>query len=365
MNGLKYYIIAGEASGDLHGSLLVSALKQCDSNSQFRAWGGDLMQKQGVFLAKHVQELSIMGIIQVILKIFQIWRLFRFCFKDILAFNPDALILIDYSGFNLRVAEWASKKGIPVYYYISPQVWASRSHRVEKIRKHVRKLFVIFPFEKEFYKKKNIDVIYIGHPLEPKIRQWKKENPSVSAENKIVLLPGSRKQEVERMLPLFCKISKHFPSYQFVVGASNSVPAQLYTICDKYKIKVEYQSTYPLLQNAKAALVTSGTATLETALFHIPQVVCYKTNFIFYWIARQIIQTPYISIVNILAQKKVVDELIQNNCNQQNLILSLKKILTEKQASIIKNEYQKISETLLCESPALIAAQYIWEDINK
>jgi lipid-A-disaccharide synthase len=158
MNGLKYYIIAGEASGDLHGSLLVSALKQCDSNSQFRAWGGDLMQKQGVFLAKHVQELSIMGIIQVILKIFQIWRLFRFCFKDIQAFNPDALILIDYSGFNLRVAEWASKKGIPVYYYISPQVWASRSHRVEKIRKHVRKLFVIFPFEKEFYKKKNIDV---------------------------------------------------------------------------------------------------------------------------------------------------------------------------------------------------------------
>jgi lipid-A-disaccharide synthase len=349
---MKYYIIAGEASGDLHGSRLTAALKANDPNSEIRAWGGDLMQKEGANVVKHIRELAIMGIVQVLLKLPQIFRNFSFCHKDIIDFQPNAIILIDYSGFNLRIAKWAKKKGFKVFYFISPQIWATRAGRVEKVKKYVDRMFCVLPFEKDFYAKFGYQADYVGHPLIDIIDNEKNNKQALNIDKTdkaiIALLPGSRRQEIKAILKRMISIVPDFPDFQFVVAAAPSVPIELYQsiIKSEQSIILVQNQTYPLLNAAHAALVTSGTATLETALFEVPQVVCYKTGPIFYWIVRQIIKIPFISLVNIIMGRKIVEELIQGKLNRYDLKKELHKILDTEQRKTISVEYAELRKKL-------------------
>jgi lipid-A-disaccharide synthase len=347
---MKYYIIAGEASGDLHGSRLTAAIKSDDPDAEIRGWGGDLMQKEGVTIVKHIRELAIMGVVQVLLKLPQIFRNFSFCHKDILDFKPDAIVLIDYSGFNLRIAKWAKQKGFRVFYFISPQVWATRTGRVEKVKKYVERMFCILPFEQDFYAKYGYTADYVGHPLID-IVDNAKQLPSLNIENTkpiIALLPGSRKQEIKAILKTMISIVPDFPDYQFVVAVAPSVPIELYhhILKEEHSVLQVQNQTYPLLNSAYAALVTSGTATLETALFSVPQVVCYKTGPIFYWIVRQIIKIPFISLVNIVMGKKIVEELIQKDLNRERLKTAVKKILNPIERTEILQNYEDLRKKL-------------------
>jgi lipid-A-disaccharide synthase len=344
---MKYYFIAGEASGDLHGSRLAAALKADDAQAEIRGWGGDLMIKEGVQVSKHIRELAIMGIVQVIQKLPQIFRNFSFCHKDILDFKPDAIVLIDYSGFNLRIAKWAKQKGFSVFYFISPQVWATRASRVEKVKKYVDRMFCILPFEQDFYAKYGYKADYVGHPLID-IVENAKQLPSLNLESTkpiIALLPGSRKQEIKAILKTMISIVPDFPDYQFAVAVAPSVPIELYysIIGTDNSIMLVQNQTYPLLNSAHAALVTSGTATLETALFNVPQVVCYKTGPVFYWIVRQIIKIPFISLVNIVMRKKIVAELIQKDLNRARLKSEVEKILNPIKRTEMLQNYADLS----------------------
>lgn len=367
---MKYYLIAGEASGDLHGSYLSSALKTADPDAQIRGWGGDLMQESGVEIVKHIRELAIMGILQVLLKLPQIFRNFSFCHKDILKFQPDAIVLIDYSGFNLRIAKWAKKKGLRVFYFISPQVWATRPGRVEKIKKYVERMFCILPFEKDFYAKFGYNADYVGHPLID-IIDHSRQLPVLyckTEHNKpiIALLPGSRKQEIKSILKRMISIVPDFPDYQFVVAVAPTVPITLYKSIlksEKSVILVQNQ-TYPLLRSAEAALVTSGTATLETALFSIPQVVCYKTGPLFYWIVRQIIKIPFISLVNIVMGKKIVEELIQNELNRERLKAALDNILNPASRANMIEHYAELRKKLGDKGAAVRTARLLVDTLQ-
>ncbi len=281
---MKYYIIAGEASGDMHGANLMKELKRQDSGAVFRCWGGDRMQKSGGEIVKHYRELAFMGFTEVIMNLKTILKNISFCKQDILEWKPDAVILIDYPGFNLRIAEFAHLQKLKVIYYISPQVWAWKQSRVEKIKKFVDRMLVILPFEKEFYKKFNYEVDYVGHPLLDEINttahtssdEWRRQN-GLADKPIIALLPGSRMQEINKMLPLMLSTVNKFPGYQFAASAAPSADkATIEKICAGFPVKIIYNDSYSLLKNSFAALVTSGTATLETALFGVPQVVCYK-----------------------------------------------------------------------------------------
>lgn len=334
---MKYYIIAGEASGDLHASNLLRELKKLDSNFTGRGWGGDLMQQQGVDLVKHYRDLAFMGFVEVITNLRTILKNIDFCKKDILNYQPDALILIDYPGFNLRIAEFAKQHGIKVYYYISPQIWAWKQSRIHQIKKNVDKMLVILPFEKEFYDKFDYEVDFVGHPLLDAIAQRNSENSEIwRSKNKLIsskiiaLLPGSRKQEISTMLPLMLSAKSKFLEYTFVVGAAPSVDAQFYSnVINDPDVKVVFGQTYDLLENAEAALVTSGTATLETALFNVPEVVCYKGNIISYHIAKRLIKIKYISLVNLIMDREVVTELIQEELNTQRIADELSRIIND------------------------------------
>ena len=353
---MKYYIISGEPSGDLQGSLLIQALKKTDPQASFRAWGGDLMEAQGAELAKHIRDLAIMGIGQVLRRLPTIFRNFRFCHADIEAYQPDVLILIDYSGFNLRIAKWAKAKGYRVFYYISPQVWATRAGRVKKIKKYVDQLFSILPFEQAFYKKYDYEINYIGHPLldvvaeHPVHTDFYNKNKLDPQKPIIALLPGSRKQEVTAILNVMLTMVPKFPDYQFVIAGAPTLAREFYQpfLEGKENIHLLHGQTYNLLSNSRAALVTSGTATLETALFKVPQVVCYKTSPILYWIVKQIIKVPYISIVNLIMEREVVKELIQKDLNTAALEMELRKLLDapcrEKMMSAYAELYQLLGE---------------------
>lgn len=354
---MRYYVIAGEASGDLHGSNLIKEIKKLDNIADFRCWGGDLMQQAGAHLVKHYRELAFMGFIEVIKNIRTIYKNLNFCKTDILAYKPDAIILIDYPGFNLRIAEWAKKKGIPVIYYISPQVWAWKESRVKQIKKNVDKMLVILPFEKDFYNKWKYEAEYVGHPLVEVINKAQDE-PAIASEallsplnekNIIALLPGSRAQEVAKKLPVMLEVSKDFPNYRFIVAKAPSLDDSFYDkLMEPYKnVRSIRNKTYQLLLQAKAALVTSGTATLETALFGIPQVVCYKGSNISYQIAKRLVKVKYISLVNLIMDKEVVKELIQDEMNVVNIKTELAKIL-EDQAAIarIKKDYTDLKKLL-------------------
>ena len=334
---MRYYLIAGEASGDLHGSNLIRELKKLDVSADFRCWGGDLMQAAGGTLVKHYRDLAFMGFIEVIANLRTIMRNLRFCRKDILTFSPDVLILIDYPGFNLRIAEWAHQQQIKTVFYISPQVWAWKENRVQQIKKFVNKMLVILPFEEAFYKKWNYEVEYVGHPLVEVVDQAVASEPAVPAisvsplndPHIVALLPGSRRQEISRKLPIMLEVSKLFPRHTFVVARAASLEDSFYdNLMQSYpKVRSVRNKTYELLMNAKAALVTSGTATLETALFGVPEVVCYKGSNISYQIAKRLIRIKYISLVNLIMNKEVVKELIQNDMNVKQVHAALDQIL--------------------------------------
>lgn len=351
---MKYYIISGEASGDLHGSNLIKAIKVKDKNAKFKAWGGELMQKQGAEIVKNYKDLAFMGFAEVLMNLRTIFKNIAFCKRDLLKYKPDVLILIDYPGFNLRIAEFAKNKGIKVVYYISPQVWAWKKTRVHKIKKYVDKMLVILPFEKDFYDKYNYDVEFVGHPLLDAIENKKFATKSeFISRNKlneklvVALLPGSRKQEVASMLNVMLSIEEKFPDYQFVIAGVESLGEEFYKpFKDKSEAKVIFGQTHSLVANAYAALVTSGTATLETAIIGTPQIVCYRGNWISVEIAKRIVDIKYISLVNLIMDKEVVCELIQSDLNSKRLTKELNLLLDNKTRERINADYKSLIEKL-------------------
>lgn len=354
---MKYYIIAGEASGDLHGSNLIKVLKKLDQQATIRAWGGDKMKEAGAEIVKHYKELAFMGFIEVIKNLSTILNNLKFCKKDISAFQPDVLILVDYPGFNLRIAKWARQQGLKIIYYISPQVWAWKEGRVKSIKQVVDKMLVILPFEEKFYEKWDYKVEYVGHPLVQVVNEFLAKHPKHQTENKpvIALLPGSRKQEVAKKLPIMLETSKHFPGYQFIVAKASSLDDNFYSGFLKSYPEVSSikDQTYSLLSQAAAALVTSGTATLETALFGVPEVVCYKGSSVSYKIAKRLVKIKYISLVNLIMDKPIVKELIQNDLTVTNLIKELDSLLNdEKKIGQIKKDYTDLKNLLQKESNA-------------
>ena len=336
---MKYYLIAGEASGDLHASNLMRELKKKDAAAAFRFWGGDLMSEVGGELVKHYSGLAFMGFTEVVMNLRTILRNIDFCKNDILTHKPDVIILVDYPGFNLRIAEFAKKNGIKVFYYISPQVWAWKQSRVLHIKKYVDRMFVILPFEKDFYKKFDYAVDFVGHPLLDALAQRQKTKGSFSDFAKknglderpiVAILPGSRKQEIEKMLPVMAKMSSSFPAYQFVVAGVSTQQQDFYrALAGKNEVKYLFGKTYELLEQSTAALVTSGTATLETALFGIPEVVCYKGGSVSFQIAKMLVKVEFISLVNLIMGREVVRELIQQEFNATALRTELDKLLNQ------------------------------------
>jgi len=351
---MRYYLIAGEASGDMHAAALMQELRKSDPDALFRCWGGDLMQAAGGELVMHYRDLAYMGFAEVAANIRTILKNMKYCRHDLVSFQPDAVILIDYPGFNLRIAEFAHKKGMKVIYYISPQVWAWKKSRVYDIRKHVDKMLVILPFEKEFYKNYQYDVEFVGHPLLDAISKpsiYPDRDSFVTANGLtgmpvISLLPGSRKQEISRMLPVMASVAKKQPGFEFIIAGAPSLSEEFYHGIAGKNLKIIFGQTYDLLRNSRAALVTSGTATLETALLGVPQVVCYKGSAISFAIARRIVDVKYISLVNLIMDKQVVTELIQSAFNAEDLENELLKILEENNRSGIKADYQLLKEKL-------------------
>ncbi|MFB3390120.1 lipid-A-disaccharide synthase [Flavobacterium sp. LAR06] len=333
---MKYYIIAGEASGDLHGSNLMKALYEEDPQADIRFWGGDLMQKTGGTLVKHYRELAFMGFIEVVINLKTILSNITFCKKNILEFKPDVIIFIDYPGFNMRIAKWAKELNYKTHYYISPQIWAWKENRIKAIKQDVDKMFVILPFEKSFYEDKHhFPVDFVGHPLIDAIQNqppfdeavFRKEN-QLGDKPIIALLPGSRKQEITKMLSVMLSVVDDFKDYEFVIAGAPSQEYEFYKqFISNENIAFVSNKTYDLLRSSTAALVTSGTATLETALFKVPEVVCYKGSNISYQIAKRIITLKYISLVNLIMDQEVVTELIQADCNTKRIKEELQKLL--------------------------------------
>lgn len=360
---MKYYIIAGEASGDLHGSNLIKAIRQHDSQADLRCWGGDKMQDAGAKLVKHYRDLAFMGFVEVIKHLGTILNNIAVCKKDIINYQPDVLVLIDYPGFNLRIAKWAKQQGMKVVYYISPQVWAWKESRVKAIKSSVDKMLVILPFEVDFYKKWNFDVVYTGHPLVEVVQHELEHVPQIALSSKpiIALLPGSRVQEIQVKLPIMLSVVDDFPDYQFVVAQAPSLPDDLLLdIIGNKKVILAKGQTYNLLKQAKAGLITSGTATLETALFGLPQVVCYKGNPLSFWLAKKLVKVKYISLVNLIMDKQVVTELIQQDLNRENLISELNKIITEgKSLQEMKSDYHQLWNKLGSKPASAVAASEI------
>jgi len=351
---MKYYIISGEASGDLHASNLMRHLKQKDADMKVRAWGGDLMQAQGAIIVKHYKDLAFMGFLEVILNLKTILGNLKYCKKDILAYKPDALILVDYPGFNMRIAKFANQHNIPVYYYISPQVWAWKKNRVFDIKKYVTKLYSILPFEKDFYAQYDYEVEYLGHPLLDSVSNYRKEHKACVNQWKkegrplVALLPGSRVQELNKMLLKMLEVEKQFPECDFVIAGVEALGEDFYqSFLKGSNITLVYNKTYQLLEEADAALVSSGTATLEMALFNVPQVVCYQTSWLSYKIAKLLVDIKYISLVNLISDQEIVKELIQEELTVPNMVDELNRILSVDGASKMQSEYAVLRQ-LLC-----------------
>ena len=327
---MKYYIIAGEASGDLHGSNLIKELQRRDGGAIIRCWGGDQMQATGATLVKHYRDLAFMGFAEVIKNLPSILKNLKFCKQDISTFAPDVIVFIDYPGFNLRIAKWAKENGYNTVFYISPQLWAWKENRVRSIKKYIDRMIVILPFEKEFYEKWDYKVYYVGHPLVKVIDDYHEAHPLLRPnENVIALLPGSRLQEIKTKLPVMLEATKNFPDYEFVLAKAPAVDSAFYdSFLQQYpNVRTVVNSTYSILLQSAAALVTSGTATLETALCAVPEIVCYKAGTVSYEIGRRLIKLKFISLVNIIMNKAVIKELIQNDLTAENITLELNKIL--------------------------------------
>ena len=363
---MKYYIIAGEASGDLHGSNLMKAIKEKDHNAEFRFWGGDLMNEVGGTLVKHYRDLAFMGFLEVAMNLRTILKNIKICKNDIQNNRPDVLILVDYPGFNLRIAEFAKKLGIKVVYYISPQLWAWKEGRVKTVQQFVDEMLVILPFEKDFYKKHQVDAHFVGHPLLDAISglqdidiQYFKSKFHLNEKEIIALLPGSRKQEVEKMLEIMLSIRPYFNDYQFVIAGAPSLTKEFYEKYVDENVHFVSNKTYDLLRCSKAALVTSGTATLETALLNVPEVVCYKGSTISYEIGKRLVKNiKYISLVNLIMDREVVKELIQKELNTKNLVEELNLILGENREKML-NDYKILQEKLGGKGASVNAAEII------
>ncbi len=350
---MKYYIISGEASGDLHGANLIKELVKLDPAADIHCWGGDMMEAAGAKVVKHYKELAFMGFKEVIANIGTILNNIKFCKKDIIQFNPDVVVFIDYPGFNLRLAKFAKKKGFKTLYYIAPQVWAWKEGRVDIIKKYIDKLLVILPFEVDFFAKDHCPATFVGHPLLDAVSTFE-TNHNFYIQNKlsseipiIALLPGSRKQEILKMLPVMCETTKNFTDYQFVIAAAPGQTLEFYEniLYDYPNIKIVSGQTYQLLKHAHAAAVTSGTATLETALFNVPQVVCYKGSWFSYQIGRRLVKVKYISLVNLILDKPCVSELIQDGFTTETLTTELQDILSESREDMLE-DYKELQGML-------------------
>ena len=370
---MKYYLIAGEASGDLHGANLMRALAEIDPQAQFRFWGGDRMEAVGGKLIKHYRDLAFMGFWEVVTNLRTILRNIDLCKGDITAYQPDALIFIDYPGFNMRIAKWAKQQGIPTHYYISPQIWAWKENRIKAIRRDVDAMYVILPFEKDFYEGKHqYPVHFVGHPLldaiaarrEVSMEVFKREN-GLDERPIIALLPGSRKQEIAKMLSVMLSVVGSYHPYQFVIAGAPSLGYDFYRqFIREENVHFVSGKTYDLLSHAHAALVTSGTATLETALFRVPEVVCYRGNWISYQIAKRVISLKYISLVNLIMDAPVVTELIQGDLNTRNLKVELDKLLDPAYRDKLQRDYQALRERLGNEGASRRTAQAIYDSLQ-
>ena len=370
---MKYYLIAGEASGDLHGANLMRALQQIDPKAAFRFWGGDRMEAVGGKLIKHYRDLAFMGFWEVVTNLRTILRNIDFCKRDITQFQPDMLIFIDYPGFNMRIAKWAKEQGIPTHYYISPQIWAWKENRIKAIKRDVDAMYVILPFEKDFYEGKHqYPVHFVGHPLLDAIAARREVSQQVFVQENglderpiIALLPGSRKQEIAKMLSVMLSVVGSYHEFQFVIAGAPSLGYDFYKQFIKEE-NVHFVSgkTYDLLSHAHAALVTSGTATLETALFRVPEVVCYRGNWISYQIAKRVISLKYISLVNLIMDAPVVTELIQGALNTRNLKAELDKLLDPAYRERLLKDYQALRERLGNEGASQRTAQAIYDSLQ-
>jgi lipid-A-disaccharide synthase len=351
----KIFIIAGEASGDLHGSNLAKELKLIQPELTLQGWGGDLMEKQGVTILKHYKELAFMGFIEVIKNINTIRKNFSICKQQINEFKPDIVLFVDYPGFNLRLAKWVKQQGYKTVYYISPQIWAWKENRIHQIKKNIDQMLVILPFEQAFYNKWNYQVAYVGHPLAAHIQQYKQLNkPNDTNKKLIALLPGSRVQEIKIKLPIMISVAQYFPEYMFAIAKAPHIDSSLYQdlIANHNNVTIWENSTYDLLNVATAALVTSGTATLETALFKVPQVVCYKGNKLSYMIAKRLIKIKYISLVNLILDKHCVTELIQDALTTQNLKVELENLLDKNKSHMMQQDYIHLDNMLMADGDA-------------
>ena len=371
---MKYYIIAGEASGDLHASNLMKALRKEDKQAEFRFWGGDLMAAVGGEPVKHYRDLAFMGFLEVVMNLRTITKNLAFCKKDILNYQPDVIIYIDYPGFNLRIAEWAKKKGFANHFYISPQIWAWKENRIKAIKRDIDEMYVILPFEKDFYEKKHdFKVHFVGHPLIDAISDRKQVLPdtfrkthNLDEREIIALLPGSRKQEIQKMLEVMLSIIDDFPQYQFIIAGAPSQDDSFYApYLHKKQVHLVMNKTYDILSLASAALVTSGTATLETALFKVPEVVCYKGGRISYEIAKRVIKLDYISLVNLIMNKEVVKELIQNDFNTSSVKKELGRVLDDYERARLFIDYWDLEKKLGGRGASKKTAQLIVKSLKK
>ncbi|MFN6945020.1 MAG: lipid-A-disaccharide synthase [Cytophagaceae bacterium] len=366
---MRYFIIAGERSGDLHASNLIRAIKKSDPEAEFFAWGGEMMETAGATILKHYQAISFMGFFEVILNLRKIFKAIKDCKRDIDAIQPDVFIPVDFAGFNLKIAKYAVDKGIPVYYYISPKIWAWNQKRAFKIKRLVKHIFVILPFEVSFYEKFGVKADYIGNPLLDAIAAFDPEagfaeKNGLSGKSFIALLPGSRFQEVAAMKDEILPVIKNFSDHQFVVAAVSNLPKDVYDVFRQYKnVNVITDRTYDILSLAEAAIVTSGTATLETALFSVPQLVVYKASPVTYHIVKRLIRVPYISLVNLILGKEAVPELIQKRFNAEIVSNKLDSILKgeerEKQLSCYSELKSLMGEAGASEKAAKLIVSYL------
>lgn len=370
---MRYFLIAGERSGDLHGSNLIRSLKAEDPDAEIQCWGGEQMEQAGATLLRHYSEIAVMAIWEVIVKLFTIFRFIKECHQDIQKFQPDVVILIDFGGFNMKIAGRIKNDHIPSYYYISPKIWAWNTGRAYKIKKLITRMFCILPFEKDFYRQFDYEVNYVGNPVVDAILDFRPKGSFLHENNLkhgfIALLPGSRSQEITKMLPLMVAVAERFPQKQFAVAAVKNQPDELYDVCrDKPNIRLIFEENYNLLHNAQAAIVTSGTATLETALFNVPQVVVYKTSLLSYIVGKIVLKVRFLSLVNLIADKGVVKELIQGDCNEKKLREALEDILKPEVRDRIFSDYEVIHKILGKEKASLKAARlmvnYLREDIK-
>ena len=362
---MKYYIIAGEASGDLHGSHLITELKRVDPQASIRCWGGDKMQAAGGEVVKHIRDLAFMGFFEVVKHLGTILHNISFCKQDILHFQPDVVILIDYPGFNFRLFKFLKQHNFKVFYYISPQLWAWKTSRVYKVKKYVDRMFVIFPFEGEFYARYGVEVDFVGHPLLDELPNTNYEIRTGG--NTIAILPGSRKQEISYLLPEYLKVIDEFPDYKFVVAGLSNIGNEFYEeIIGQHRCEIVFDRTYEVLGQSTAAIVTSGTATLETALHNVPEVICYKGSWISYFIARWLIKNiRFICIVNLICDQRVVEELIQADVNKVRLVTELRKILSEAGRRQILDGYALMKTKIGEPGASRRAAELMWKYLKE